>query len=216
MSPSHTRLLAIGIAAIVAVLTAAATAVVGGGVAVPLIALCGALASAGGAVLVWAGAPGPVGPPVPVARRPVSAAAAGSTMAGGSVAGGSVAGGSVAAGGPAPLGGPGGPPAADRAALIRACIYVRDRLTSVALAERLDRALCEAGVRPVAPVGERFDPAVHEAGGAVPAPDAHLVGTVAAVEAPGYTDRGVPLRPPVVTVYQADYPADPARTRRLP
>jgi hypothetical protein len=36
----------------------------------------------------------------------------------------------------------------------------------------------------------------------VPTSDEALVGTIAAVESPGYADRGVLLRAPVVTVYQ--------------
>jgi hypothetical protein len=92
---------------------------------------------------------------------------------------------------------------ADRAALVRACIYVRDRVTSRALADRLAAALRDAGVTVVEPVGDRFDPARHEAGGATPSSDPSLTGTIAAVEVPGYVDRtGRVLRPPVVTVYQ--------------
>lgn len=92
---------------------------------------------------------------------------------------------------------------ADRAALVRACIYVRDRVTSRALADRLAAALRDAGVNVVEPVGERFDPARHEAGGATPAKDPTQTGTIAAVEVPGYVDRsGRVLRAPVVTVYQ--------------
>ena len=90
----------------------------------------------------------------------------------------------------------------DRSNLVQTCIYVRDRVTSTALANRLDQALTEVGVRTVEPTGERFDPGHHEAGGALPTTDEALVGTIAAVEAPGYADRGVLLRPPVVTVYQ--------------
>lgn len=93
---------------------------------------------------------------------------------------------------------------ADRAALVRACIYVRDRVTSRALADRLAAALRDAGVNVVEPVGDRFDPARHEAGGATPATDPSQTGTIAAVEVPGYVDRtGRVLRAPVVTVYQA-------------
>jgi hypothetical protein len=92
---------------------------------------------------------------------------------------------------------------AERAALVRACIYVRDRITSKALADRLGAALREAGVSVVEPAGERFDPAHHEAGGAAPSDDPNKVGTIAAVEVPGYNDRGHILRAPVVTVYQA-------------
>jgi hypothetical protein len=93
---------------------------------------------------------------------------------------------------------------ADRAALIQACIYVRDRTTSRALADRLGTALRDAGVRTVEPAGARFDPAQHEAGGAAPSGDPAKIGTIAAVEAPGYADRdGRLLRVPVVTVFQA-------------
>ena len=90
----------------------------------------------------------------------------------------------------------------ERNSLVRTCIYLRDRLTSTALASRLDEALAQVGVRTVEPTGERFDPSHHEAGGALPTADEALVGTIATVEAPGYADRGVLLRPPVVTVYQ--------------
>src|SRR6266511_675225 len=45
-------------------------------------------------------------------------------------------------------------------------------------------------------------PGAHEAGGATPSDDPSKVGTIAAVEVPGYSDRGRVLRPPVVTVYQ--------------
>jgi hypothetical protein len=99
---------------------------------------------------------------------------------------------------------------ADRAALIDACIYVRDRTTSRALADRLGSALHDAGVRTVEPAGARFDPTRHEAGGAAPIGDPAKVGTIAAVEVPGYTDRdGRPLRVPVVTVYRAVTVTDP-------
>ncbi len=89
-----------------------------------------------------------------------------------------------------------------RGELITACLYVRDRLTSAALAQRLDQALERAGVTLLDPIGERFDPARHEAGGTTPAPDPALAGTVALVEVPGYADHGTLLRAPVVTVYQ--------------
>lgn len=92
---------------------------------------------------------------------------------------------------------------ADRAGLVQACIYVRDRTTSKALAERLGMALHDAGVTTIEPAGARFDPALHEAGGATASDDPAKVGTIAAVEVPGYADRGRLLRAPVVTVYQA-------------
>jgi len=102
--------------------------------------------------------------------------------------------------------------AADRAALVRAVIYVRDRVTSKALSDRLGSALADAGIATVEPTGTVFDPAQHEAGGAVAATEPAQAGTIAAVEVPGYTDRGRVLRAPVVTVYQAAG-TPPARQR---
>ncbi|MFB9179613.1 nucleotide exchange factor GrpE [Dactylosporangium sucinum] len=102
----------------------------------------------------------------------------------------------------APAGG--GAADADRRALVQACIYVRDRVTSKALGDRLGAALAEAGVTVLEPVGVRFDPAHHEAGGTTPASDPSQVGQISAVEVPGYVDRdGRVLRAPIVTVYQA-------------
>ncbi|HEX6076847.1 MAG TPA: nucleotide exchange factor GrpE [Micromonosporaceae bacterium] len=126
-----------------------------------------------------------------------------------------IAAGAVAAlwfirGGAAPMGSPGvsAPPReqpdGDRSTLVQACIYVRDRATSKALADRLGWALQEAGVSMVTPTGARFDPAHHEAGGSVATDDPARVGTIAGVELPGYVDRGVVLRAPVVTVYRRD------------
>lgn len=91
---------------------------------------------------------------------------------------------------------------AERAKLIETSIYVRDRATSKALADRIGWALQEIGVNTVAPTGAPFDPAHHEAGGAATTSDGGKVGTIAAVEVPGYVDRGVVLRAPVVTVYR--------------
>ncbi|MBN1174584.1 MAG: nucleotide exchange factor GrpE [Micromonosporaceae bacterium] len=104
----------------------------------------------------------------------------------------------------APAGAGGGSQdAADRSALVQICIYVRDRTTSKALGNRIAGALAACGVTAVEPTGARFDPACHEAGGTTPTSDPALAGTIAGIEAPGYTDRdGRPLRPPVVTVYQ--------------
>jgi molecular chaperone GrpE (heat shock protein) len=78
--------------------------------------------------------------------------------------------------------------------------------------------MSDAGVKVVEPVGERFDPSRHEAGGTTPTKDPKLAGTIAAVEVPGYSDRGGRvLRAPVVTVYQSpgasQRPARPARSR---
>ncbi len=92
----------------------------------------------------------------------------------------------------------------ERASLIQTCVYVRDRATSKAIADALGRALQDVGVSTVAPLGVRFDPAHHEAGGATPTRDPAQVNTIAAVEVPGYLDRGAVLRAPVVTVYREE------------
>lgn len=101
----------------------------------------------------------------------------------------------------------GGRAESERTSLIQAVIYVRDRVTSKALADRLGTALHDVGVEVIDPVGARFDPAHHEAGGSQPSDDPALVGSIAAVEVPGYADRGRLLRAPVVTVYQAGRPS---------
>jgi hypothetical protein len=103
---------------------------------------------------------------------------------------------------------------ADRTALVQAIIYVRDRVTSKALSDRLGAALRDAGVDTLEPTGVRFDPAHHEAGGSAPATDPGKIGSIAAVEVPGYADRGGRvLRAPVVTVYQGTPGTPPARDR---
>ncbi len=161
MSSRHSRLLAAGFAAILAVLTGIAADLASGRPLLGLVALAGALATAAPLLaLVPAGAPAAAVPTSPAGLDP------------------------------------------DRASLVQTCIYLRDRVTSTALATRLDQTLAQVGVSAVVPTGQRFDPSHHEAGGALPTGDDKLVGTIAAVEAPGYADRGVLLRPPVVTVYQ--------------
>ncbi|HTJ34254.1 MAG TPA: nucleotide exchange factor GrpE [Dactylosporangium sp.] len=104
----------------------------------------------------------------------------------------------------APPGRGGGQADADRRALVQASIYVRDRVTSKALGDRLGAALHEAGVTTLEPSGVRFDPAHHEAGGTTPTNDPALSGQISGVEVPGYLDRdGRVLRAPIVTVFQA-------------
>ncbi|WP_432824345.1 nucleotide exchange factor GrpE [Dactylosporangium sp. CA-092794] len=100
--------------------------------------------------------------------------------------------------------GRGGQADADRRALVQASIYVRDRVTSKALGDRLGAALHEAGVTTLEPTGVRFDPAHHEAGGTTPTNDPGLNGQISGVEVPGYVDRdGRVLRAPIVTVFQS-------------
>ena len=71
----------------------------------------------------------------------------------------------------------------------------------VAVREQALHTLSGLGYQRVGSVGERFDPARHEAAQAVPAGDGVEPGTVAAVLRPGYTDAdGSLLRPAVVAV----------------
>jgi molecular chaperone GrpE len=60
------------------------------------------------------------------------------------------------------------------------------------------------GYRRVDPLGERFDPARHEAARVVPASDGQAPGTVVEVHRPGYVDgTGALVRAAVVTVARA-------------
>ncbi|MGH3544655.1 MAG: nucleotide exchange factor GrpE, partial [Mycobacteriales bacterium] len=91
----------------------------------------------------------------------------------------------------------------DRSALIRSLIHLADRATSSGIGDHIDATLREVGVTEDSPVGQRFDPARHEAGGFEPAPDAGSRDIITGVEIMGYHDRdGSVLRPPVVTVYR--------------
>ena len=94
----------------------------------------------------------------------------------------------------------------ERAALLELCLYARDRVSSEAAAERIDSGLAALGVTPVRPDGQPFDPGQHEAAASVPTEDPALHGTVAETEAPGYADHGVPVRPPIVSVYRRGTP----------
>jgi hypothetical protein len=91
---------------------------------------------------------------------------------------------------------------AERKALVELCLYALDRARSSGVAQRIEQGLHAAGVAPVRPDGQRFDPALHEAGGTVVTQDANLAGRVAETEVVGFTDHGRPLRAPVVIVYQ--------------
>ena len=91
---------------------------------------------------------------------------------------------------------------ADRTVLVDACIWMRDRATSPALAQHLDGAFARVGVTQVDATGQRFDPSVHEAGSVIAAGSPAEDGIIARTETPGYTDRGRLLRHPIVTVYR--------------
>lgn len=68
--------------------------------------------------------------------------------------------------------------------------------------KKLDKALRGAGLEPVNPVNERFDPALHEAVGTETADSPDLDGTVSRVYQLGYTFKGQLLRPARVVVRQ--------------
>jgi len=95
---------------------------------------------------------------------------------------------------------------ADRQALIQMCLYALDRARSGGVVERLEEGLAAIGVQALRPDGERFDPARHEAGGAVPTEDPALDGIVAETEVTGFADHDRLLRAPVVTVYAKKNP----------
>ncbi|MTD58667.1 nucleotide exchange factor GrpE [Amycolatopsis pithecellobii] len=90
---------------------------------------------------------------------------------------------------------------ADRQALIQLCLYALDRARSGGVVERIEQGLAGIGVTAVRPDGQRFDPALHEAAGAVLTDDPALDGVVAETEVVGFADHNQLLRAPVVTVY---------------
>lgn len=92
---------------------------------------------------------------------------------------------------------------AQRATLIELCLYALDRARSGGVVERLEEGLAGIGVTASRPDGDRFDPALHEAGGTVPTDDSALDGTVAETEVVGFSDGDKLLRAPIVTVYSA-------------
>ncbi|MBE8520014.1 nucleotide exchange factor GrpE [Amycolatopsis sp. H6(2020)] len=95
---------------------------------------------------------------------------------------------------------------ADRQALIQLCLYALDRARSGGVVERLEEGLAAIGVQALRPDGERFDPARHEAGGAIPTEDPALDGIVAETEVTGFADHERLLRAPIVTVYAKKNP----------
>ena len=68
--------------------------------------------------------------------------------------------------------------------------------------KKLDKALRSAGLEPVNPVNERFDPVLHEAVATETADSPDLDGTVSRVYQLGYTFKGQLLRPARVVVRQ--------------
>lgn len=92
----------------------------------------------------------------------------------------------------------------ERGSLIELCLYARDRVNSPAAAERIDAGLTALGITPLRPDGEPFDPGQHEAAASIPTDDPGRHGRVAETEVPGYADRGMVVRPPVVSVYRRE------------
>ncbi len=90
---------------------------------------------------------------------------------------------------------------AERATLIKLCLYALDRARSGGVVERLEEGLAGVGVQALRPDGEKFDPSLHEAGGTVATTDPELDGTVAETELVGFRDGDELLRAPIVTVY---------------
>jgi molecular chaperone GrpE len=95
---------------------------------------------------------------------------------------------------------------ADRQALIQMCLYALDRARSGGVVERLEEGLAAIGVQALRPDGQRFDPARHEAGGAIPTEDPALDGVVAETEVTGFADHDRLLRAPIVIVYAKKTP----------
>jgi molecular chaperone GrpE len=91
---------------------------------------------------------------------------------------------------------------ADRQALIQLCLYALDRARSGGVVERIEQGLAGIGVVAMRPDGQRFDPAVHEAGGTVVTDDPARDGLVAETEVVGFADQDRLLRAPVVMVYK--------------
>jgi molecular chaperone GrpE len=91
---------------------------------------------------------------------------------------------------------------ADRQTLIQLCLYALDRARSGGVVQRIEQGLAGVGVVAVRPNGQRFDPAVHEAGGTVETDVPALDGVVAETEVVGFADHDRLLRAPVVTVYK--------------
>jgi molecular chaperone GrpE len=74
----------------------------------------------------------------------------------------------------------------------------------VALVEKkLDKSLRAAGLEVINPVGEKFDPAMHEAVAIEATDQRDLDGTVAQVYQAGYAFKGQMLRPARVVVRQS-------------
>lgn len=94
---------------------------------------------------------------------------------------------------------------AERDKMITLLLYARDRVSSAAVASRMDENLALLGVTVIVPErGEAFDATRHEASATVATDDADLHGTIAEIELAGYADGDRVVRHPIVTVYSTD------------
>ena len=93
----------------------------------------------------------------------------------------------------------------EREKLIDLLLYARDRVSSPAVASRMDDSLGQLSIRVIHPqIGDRFDPKHHEASATVATTDPAQHGTIAEVELAGYVDGDRLVRAPIVTVYSTE------------
>jgi molecular chaperone GrpE (heat shock protein) len=88
--------------------------------------------------------------------------------------------------------------------LALACLHLADSVTSPVLRADIDRALQAAGYQTLDPVGQPFDPSVHEAVERRGTTDARTHNVVAATYRAGWYGRGQLLRSPEVAVYRLE------------
>jgi molecular chaperone GrpE (heat shock protein) len=88
--------------------------------------------------------------------------------------------------------------------LALACLHLADSVTSPVLRDDIDRALHAAGYESLDPVGQPFDPSVHEAVERRRTTDARTHNVVAATYRAGWSGRGQLLRSPEVAVYRLE------------
>ncbi|MBX3314454.1 MAG: nucleotide exchange factor GrpE [Actinobacteria bacterium] len=102
---------------------------------------------------------------------------------------------------PAPVASASTDSTAERDDLVEALIDAADQVSSDAVRTSIVHRLAAVGVEPVfVAVGDPFDPTVHRGVDAAAAPSSEQNDTIAALERPGWVDRGRVLRPPEVVV----------------
>ena len=88
--------------------------------------------------------------------------------------------------------------------LALACLHLADSVTSPVLRADIDRALHTAGYQSLDPIGQPFDPSVHEAVERRHTTDARTHNVVAATYRTGWSGHGQLLRSPEVAVYRLE------------